>query len=135
MVFAKTQMMGLDMALPDMCLTPSPALGVPVPVPYPNLALPMTAIPSQFTVLTLAMPSHNVTTITPLSNGDNAGVMLNPASGLIMGPARNMLFSTCSFIGGMPATRMLDMTGQNGPTPGAVGMSMVPSQIKVMILR
>jgi hypothetical protein len=133
MVFAKTQMGGLDFGFPDVCLTP--VLGVPVPIPYPNIAIPMMAIPSQIKILTLAMPDHNLLTITPMSNGDNAGLQLNPASGMVMGPSRNMLGSTGVFICGMPATRMLDMTGQNGPTPGAPGLSLAPSQIKCMILR
>lgn len=135
MVFSKTQMGGLDFGFPDVCLTPTPPLGVPAPIPYPNLAMPMTSIPAQFKVLILAMPQHNVMTITPMSNGDNAGVMMNPASGMFMGPSRNMRFSTSTFLVGMPATRMLDMTGQNGVTPGAPGMSLAPSQIKCMILR
>lgn len=132
MPFAKTQMLGLDFAFPDVCLTPAV---VPVPIPYPNIAMPMAAIPTQYKVLTMAMPNHTATTITPLSNGDEAGVLLNPASGLFMGPSRNLMFSTMSFLAGMPSTRMLDMTGQNGPTPGAVGSSLVPSQFKSMILR
>lgn len=132
MPFAKTQMLGLDFGFPDVCLTP---IVVPVPIPYPNIALPMSAIPTQYKVLTMAMPNHTSTTITPLSNGDNAGVNMNPASGLFMGPGRNLLFSFSTFLGGMPSTRMLDMSGQNGPTPGAVGLSLVPSQFKSMILR
>jgi hypothetical protein len=133
MVFAKTQMGGLDFGFPDVCLTP--VLGVPVPIPYPNIAIPLMAIPTQFKVLTLAMPDHNLLTMTPMSNGDNAGVQLNPASGMVMGPSRNMMSSLSTFICGMPATRMLDMPGQNGFTPGAPGLSLVPSQIKCMILR
>ena len=31
-MFANTQMMGMDMGFPDVCLTPP----VPAPVPYPN---------------------------------------------------------------------------------------------------
>ena len=81
-MFAKTNMGGLDFAMPDVCLTPipSPVGPIPVPIPYPNMALPMTAIPSQFNVMTVCMPSHNLMTITPMSNGDNGGVMMNPMS-------------------------------------------------------
>ena len=47
-MFANTQMMGMDMAFPDVCLTPAgPAV---VPIPYPNIAMGPTAIPSQVTV-------------------------------------------------------------------------------------
>ncbi|MEP4547707.1 MAG: DUF4150 domain-containing protein [Saccharospirillum sp.] len=137
MVFVKTQMAGLDMAMPDVCLTPvpSPAGPIPTPIPYPNIALPMSAIPSQVKYLILAMPAHNMMTITPMSNGDNAGVMMNPMSGMVMGPSRNLMGSTNLMIGGLPATKMLSPTGQNGASPGAFGMSMVPSQVKVMSLR
>lgn len=137
MVFVKTQMAGLDNAMPDVCLTPvpSPAGPIPTPMPYPNIALPMSAIPSQVKVLILAMPAHNMMTITPMSNGDNAGVMMNPMSGMVMGPSKNLMGSTNLMIGGLPATKMLSPTGQNGASPGAFGMSMVPSQVKVMSLR
>jgi hypothetical protein len=43
-MFANTQMMGMDFAFPDVCLTPSPA--GPVPIPYPNIAMGPTAIPN-----------------------------------------------------------------------------------------
>ena len=72
-MFANTQMMGLDLAFPDVCMTP---MVPPVLIPYPNIALGPTAIPSQVTTLIMAMPVHNMATVTPLSNGDNAGVLM-----------------------------------------------------------
>lgn len=132
MVFATTQMGGLNLGFPDVCITP---IGpIPTPIPYPNIALPMTAIPSQFKVLTLAMPNHNMMTITPISNGDNSGVLMNPLSGMVMGPQRQLLGSVKTFIGGMPSNKMLGMSGQNGFTPGAPGVTLVPSQVKLMLL-
>jgi len=136
MVFATTQMGGLNMAMPDVCLTPvpSPAGPIPTPMPYPNMAVPMTAIPSQVKVLTLAMPNHNMMTITPMSNGDNAGLMMNPLSGMVMGPQKQLLGSVKTFIGGLPANKMLGLSGQNGMMPGAFGATLAPSQVKLMIL-
>ncbi|MBU2918691.1 DUF4150 domain-containing protein [Psychrosphaera sp. F3M07] len=136
MVFATTQMGGLNMAMPDVCLTPipSPVGPIPTPIPYPNIAVPMTAIPSQVKVLTLAMPNHNMMTITPMSNGDNGGLMMNPLSGMVMGPQRQLLGSVKTFMGGLPANKMLGLSGQNGMMPGAFGMTLAPSQVKVMIL-
>ena len=136
MPFVNTQMMGLNMAMPDVCLTPipSPAGPIPTPMPYPNIALPMTAIPSQVKVLVLAMPAHNLMTITPMSNGDNAGLMMNPMSGMVMGPTRHLMGSFKTMFGGLPVTKMLNPTGQNGMSPGAFGASLAPSQIKVMVL-
>jgi len=131
-MFAKTQMGGLDFAMPDVCLTPVPP--VVVPIPYPNISVPTTAIPSQVKVLTLAMPNHNLITITPMTNGDNGGVNMNPMSGMVMGPSKQLMGSVKTFIGGMPATMMLRPTGQNGMSPGAFGASLVPSQVKLMIL-
>lgn len=136
MVFATTQMPAMNMAMPDVCLTPipSPAGPIPTPMPYPNIALTATAIPSQVKMLTLAMPNHNMMTITPMSNGDNGGLMMNPLSGMVMGPQKQLLGSVKTFIGGLPANKMLGLSGQNGMMPGAFGATLSPSQIKLMIL-
>ena len=131
-MFAKTQMGGMDFAFPDVCLTPVPP--VIVPIPYPNISVPTMAIPSQVKVLTLAMPNHNLMTVTPMTNGDNAGVNMNPISGMVMGPSKHLMGSVKTFIGGMPATMMLRPTGQNGMSPGAFGSALVPSQVKLMIM-
>ena len=135
-MFVNTQMCGMNMAMPDVCLTPvpTPAGPVPVPIPYPNIALPMTAIPSQVKILILAMPAHNIMTNIPMSNGDNAGLNMNPLSGLVMGPCKHLMGSLKVMYGGLPVTKMLNPTGQNGISPGAFGASMVPSQIKVMVM-
>jgi len=128
-MFANTQMMGMDMAFPDVCLTPMP---LPVPVPYPNIALGPTAIPSQMTVMIMAMPAHNLGTITPLTSGDNAGVGLGVASGLVMGPSRHLTGATTVLFGGMPATRLTSMSLQN--STNAPGARLVPSQPTVLLL-
>jgi len=135
-MFVKTQMTGMDFAIPDVCLTPipTPAGPVPTPIPYPNTAVPTTAIPSQVKVLVLAMPAHNMMTVTPMTNGDNVGVNMNPISGMVMGPSKNLMGSVKTMFGGLPVTRMLDPTGQNGMSPGAFGASLAPSQIKVMVM-
>ncbi|MFC1852416.1 DUF4150 domain-containing protein [candidate division CSSED10-310 bacterium] len=132
MPFVNTQMAGNHFAFPDVCLTPSPV--GPVPIPYPNTAIPNTAIPNQFKTLVLAMPAHNLMTTVPMSNGDNAGVAMNPVSGMVMGPCRHIMGSAKTMIGGAPVTKMLSPTGQNGMSPGAFGMSLVPSQTKMMVL-
>jgi len=132
MPFVNTQMAGLHFAFPDVCQTPTPA--GPVPIPYPNMAMPNTAIPSQVKVLIMAMPAHNLATTVPMSNGDNAGVAMNPVSGMVMGPCRHLMGSVKTLFGGMPVTKMLSPTGQNGMSPGAFGASLAPSQVKVMVL-
>lgn len=136
MPFANTQLGGMNLAFPDVCLTPipTPVGPVPIPIPYPNISMPMTAIPSQFKVFTLCMPNHNNMTIAPMSNGDNVGVNMNPLSGMVMGPTRHMIGSFKNMIGGLPATKMLDISGQNGMSPGAVGAELIPCQVKLMVL-
>lgn len=128
-MFANTQMMGLDLAFPDVCMTP---MVPPVPIPYPNIALGPTAIPSQVTTLIMAMPLHNMATVTPLSNGDNAGVLMGVASGLVMGPSRRLLSSFTTIIGGMSVTRLTSITLQN--STNMVGCRLVPSQVTTLIL-
>ena len=129
-MFANSQMMGMDLAFPDVCLTP--AGPVVVPIPYPNIAMGPTAIPSQMIVLIEAMPAHNLGTITPLTNGDNAGVAMGVASGLVMGPSRHLTAAFTVLFGGMPATRLTSMSLQN--STNAPGARLVPSQVKVLLL-
>lgn len=124
---------GLNFAFPDVCLVPTPV--GPIPTPFPNIALTPTAIPSQFKTLVMCMPSHNMMTVTPMSNGDNPGVALGVMSGMVMGPQLAMMGSTNVLIGGPPATKMTLPTKQNGLGPNAFGATLSPSQIKLMLLR
>ena len=131
-MFANTQMVAVNFAFPDVCNTPvGPAV---VPIPYPNIAMSSTAIPSQFKVFVQAMPAHNLMTTVPMSNGDNAGVGLNPMSGLVMGPCKHLMGSVKTMFGGLPVTKMLSPTGQNGFSPGAFGSTLTPSQVKLMVM-
>ncbi|HKJ88425.1 MAG TPA: DUF4150 domain-containing protein [Gammaproteobacteria bacterium] len=129
-MFQNTQMPGMNFAIPDVCLTPPFA----IPIPYPNIAMSAMAIPSQFKILNLGMPVHNMMTMGTISLGDQAGVMLNPLSGMFMGPYRHFRCSTKVFSGGLPTTRMLDNTGQDGLSPGAFGLTLVPGQFKSLVL-
>jgi len=129
-MFANTQMMGMDMGFPDVCLTPAgPAV---VPIPYPNIAMGPTAIPNQMTVLIMAMPAHNLGTTIPMTNGDNAGVSMGVASGTVMGPARHLTAAFTVLFSGMPATRLTSMSLQN--STNAPGVLLVPSQTTVLLL-
>jgi hypothetical protein len=124
---------GMDMGFPDVCTTPMGP--VPVPIPYPNMTLAPTGIPTQFKVLLMCMPAHNLTTVKVPSLGDQPGVLLGVASGLVMGPDRHMMGSTNLMIGGPPTTKMLNPTGHNGASPNIPGVTIAPSQIKLMSLR
>lgn len=133
-MFVKTQMGGMDFAMPDVCLTPTPV--GPIPIPYPNIGVPLMAIPptASLKVLTVVMPTHNLMTTTPMTNGDNAGVNMGVMSGMVMGPSRNMIGSFKTLVGGMPVTKMTSMSGQNGMSLNIPGMTLAPSQVKVMVL-
>jgi Toxin PAAR-like domain len=129
-MFANTQMMGMDMGFPDVCLTPTPV--GPVPVPYPNIAAGPMGVPAAYNVLFMGTPAHNMGTTVPLSNGDNAGVAMGVASGLVMGPARHLTGAFTVLVGGAPATRLTSMSLQN--STNCPGMRAVPSQTKVLLL-
>lgn len=136
MVFAISQgpAPAINMAFPDVCITPGVAAGFPAPLPYPNVSMSTMGIPTQFTMLHMGMPAHNLSTKVAMSNGDEAGVNLNPISGMFMGPTRHLIGSFTTFYSGMPASRMLSPTGQNGISPGAFGTALSPSQFTVMLL-
>ena len=131
-MFANTQMMGMDMGFPDVCLTPAPPSPAPIPIPYPNIALGPTALAFVPTMLMMCTPAHNMATTIPLTNGDNVGVALGVASGTVMGPARHLTASFTTLIKGVPATRLTSVALQNSTNcPGA---RIVPSQVKVLVL-
>lgn len=131
-MFARSQgpIPGIDFAFPDVCLTP--AL-VPIPIPYPNFVLSVTCIPTVLNQFIMAMPVHNLMTMSAISMGDNAGVNGGVASGIFMGPGRHLMGSTNIFRGAAPATKMLDPTLQN--LTNAPGTALSPSQTKVIHLR
>ncbi len=138
-MFANCQMGGMNLAAPDVCLTPvpTPAGPVPTPIPYPNMAMGMTALPPTacLKVLLMAGPAHNLMTTIPMTNGDNAGVNMGVASGMVMGPSRHTMGSTNVLYGGMPATKMTSMSGQNGMSMNVPGLTLVPAQFKVLLMR
>lgn len=130
-MFANTQLMGMDTGFPDVCNTPTPA--GPVPIPYPNVAMGPMGVPAAYNVLFTCAPAHNMLTTIPLTNGDNAGVVLGIASPTVMGPARHTTASFTTFAGFAPATRLTSMALHNG-TNCPLGARIVPSQPKVIIL-
>jgi Toxin PAAR-like domain len=132
-MFANCSLSGMHFGMPDVCKTPSPV--GPVPIPYPNTAqLPMAVPPTaSLKHLISMMPAHNMATMIPTSVGDNPGVAGGVVSQVVMGPARNTLGSFKVFTGGMPATKWLSPAMQN-LTNCPSGMTLVPSQFKVMIM-
>lgn len=131
-MFGNSQLMGIDMGFPDVCLTPAPPSPSPVPVPYPNVCLGPTYLGFVPNVLYMGTPAHNLASTAPMSNGDNLGLALGVASGTVMGPGRHLTGAFTVLVGGLPASRVSSASLQNSTNcPGA---RTVPSQLKVLIL-
>lgn len=126
-MFASTQMMGLDLAFPDVCKLPTL-----VPIPFPNLALRPMGVGAAYNVLNVCAPSHTLLTTIPLSFGDNAGILGGVVSQTDMGPSRRVTGAFTVLYDGMPAARLTSMGPQN--TINCVGMTIVPSQLTVLVL-
>lgn|SRR5690625_4733032 len=136
-MFANCSLGGMAMGFPDVCLTPvpSPAGPIPTPLPYPNISMLPTTLPPTTNMrhLLSMLPAHNLATTNPMTNGDQAGTLGGVASGMIMGPARNVRGSMRVFTGGTPSTRWLDNSMQN-MTNCPPGTNIVPSQFRVINL-
>jgi hypothetical protein len=132
-MFANTQMGGMSLGFPDVCLTPipSPAGPIPTPLPYPNIAMGMMGVPAVYVVLFGGAPAENLLTMVPMSSGNEAGVMGGVASGVFIGPDRSLMGSFKVMVGGMFATRMTSMTIQN--STNCPGVSLVPAQVTVIL--
>ena len=129
-MFATTQKGGSNLALTDVCLTPSPS--GPVPVAYPNQADPATAIGFVPHVMMGGAPAHNLGAVIPQTMGDEAGSATGLASGTVMGPSRCTTAANTVIVGGLPLTRMSSVTLQN--STNAPGSTIAPSQTKVLVL-
>jgi hypothetical protein len=132
-MFANTQMGGMSLGFPDVCLTPipSPAGPIPTPLPYPNIAMGMMGVPAVYNVLFGGAPAENLLTMSPMSSGNEAGAMGGVASCVIIGPDRYILGSFKVVLGGVFATRMTSPTIQN--STNCPGISLVPAQVRVML--
>ncbi len=127
-MFANAQMGGMDFGIPDVCLTPP----VPEPIPYPNFAMGPMGVPAAYNVLFGGTPSHNLSTIIPLTLGDQPGVMLGVASGEDMGTSCRLTAMFTCLVDGIPATRLTSIGLHNGTN--CPGVRIVPSQATVLLL-
>ncbi len=119
---------GMDFAAPDVYLQTTPV--GPVPIPFFSMGYRVTEIPTVFRFLLMCMPSHNMVNVAPVTvSGPGPGV----ASGMVCSNSRNVKGSSKLFTQCMPATRaLMDPTAQNGLSPNSVGMTLVPSQIRLL---
>ena len=129
-MLAKTSAGGMSMGFPDVCLTPTPA--GPVPIPYPNIAIHPTNVAFVPNVLVTCTPAHNMMTIAPMTNGDNAGVNLGVASGTVMAPSRNVTAAFTVIVGSAPMTRLTSASVQNSTNDP--GVAIVPSVTNVLVV-
>lgn len=130
-MFAVTKQAGQCMAMPDVCKTPAPP-GPPIPIPYPNIAMPMMGNPATLKVLIAGMPALTKASKITISNGDQAGVAGGVMSGKMMGAAEFVMGSMTVRLEGNPAVRLSDPTKQN--EGNAIGSVLAPSQAVVMIM-
>lgn len=131
-MFANTQMMGMDLGFPDVCLTPVPPSPTPVPVPYPNVSIGPMAVPAAYNVLFSLAPAHNLLSTVLMTNGDNAGIASGITSATVMAPSRHLTAAFTFLVGGMPCTRVGSVSLQN--STNCPGVRLVPSQLKVLVL-
>jgi hypothetical protein len=128
-MFANTQMGGQNLGFPDVCLTPDTP---PDPTPYPNISEGMMGVPGVYNVLISGMPAHNMLTVVPTSEGDDAGALGGTTSGTMMGPTTTLTGAFTVLTGGMPTTRLTSVTMQN--SSNCSGVQSVPSQVTVLLL-
>ena len=131
-MFANSQMMGVDLGFPDVCLTPAPPAPAPVPIPYPNVGMGPMGAPPAAKVLFMCAPSHNLGTKVVQTNGDNPGVAMGVASGTVMGPTQPVTGAFTVLLLGMPATRLTSASIHNSTNDP--GVRIAPSQTKVLLL-
>lgn len=127
-MFGNSQMGGVNIGFPDVCMTPPG----PLPIPYPNISMGPVGFPPSPNVLWMATPAHHLMTTPVFSMGDNPGIASGVASGTVMAPTRPMTGSFTVLVNGMPATRMTSVNIQNNTN--CPGMTCVPSQVKVLLL-
>jgi hypothetical protein len=130
-MFVVTKQSGQCMAMPDVCKTPAPP-APPVPIPYPNIAMPMMGNPATMKVLVSGMPALTKASKITISSGDEAGLAGGVMSSKNMGPTEFMMASMKVKFEGNPPVRLGDPTKQNDGN--AFGAVLAPSQAKVMVM-
>ncbi len=127
-MFACTIAEGMAMGMPDVCKTPP----FSEPIPYPNTAEMMMAEPAAETILVSGSPALNLNSSVEMTMGDNVGVEGGVVSSTMMEAMKFSEGSTKVMFEGSPAVRLTSPTTHNNEN--AIGVVMVPSQEKVMIM-
>jgi len=125
---------GMSLGFPDVCKTP--VLGVPVPLPYPDMSFSATSEPMADNVLIECTPALNQVSLGLVSAGDDAGVQMGLISEDISGETVYVVGCITVLVDCIPAQRLTSVTGQNamGVLPNAPGVCICPSQVTVLAL-
>jgi len=127
---------GQCFCMPDVCKTPSPA--GPVPIPYPNIGMPMQAKGGSLSSRVKMSGKKAATTKTEImmSTGDEAGVAGGIVSSKFKGPVKYKKGSSKVKIQGSDAAHLISMTSHNGGgnANSPLGMQVAPSQTKVLVM-
>ena len=108
---------GVSIAFPDVCKTPSPAGGAPVPVPYPNVAFSKDTANGSSTVKVDGNPIMLLGSSFSTSTGDEAGTALGVLSNRVKGKAVPLTHSFDVMVDGDFVFRQLDLMLQNSGSP------------------
>jgi carboxyl-terminal processing protease len=127
MLPASNSGVGTNMGFPDVCVTPVGPK--PTPIPYPNTAMNVTAVPFAPNVLVSFMPALNMGAEMPMTLGDQPGVE-SPH----MGPGRYTMGNPTVLINAEPAVNLLCPTSGNNMV-NSLGAVTVPSITNVFYSR
>lgn len=104
---------GITIAFPDVCLTPVPSGGPPVPIPYPNIAMSPDSAKGAKKVKADGNSVLHKDSNFSRSTGDEPGINKGVASGKVMGKAEFITFSFDVKVEGKGITRAFDMMLHN----------------------
>ncbi len=124
-MFANNNLGVMSLGFPDVCI-----VGI-IPVPEANIDFSITNIPTVFNVLYGGGLVENLITISTLSTAD---VGVGVVSGMCMGPKRSILGSFKLLVGAIFVSRLTYINGQNGLLPNTVGICLLPTQFRVLVL-
>lgn len=135
MLPASTKMGGQCMAFPDVCKTPTP--GGPVPIPYPNIGMPMQAnsgVSSKVKIMNKECMLAN--SKISMSSGDEAG---SAGGGVVSSKFKGEVIykkgSSKVKVEGKALCHLTSMTAHNGSNANMpAGAQIAPSQTKVLVM-
>jgi hypothetical protein len=129
--------MGITIAFPDVCKTPSPA--GPIPIPYPNIAMSTDTAQGTTKVKADGNPVCLQTSNFKMSTGDEAGVAMGVVSNKIKGKAEFVNYSFDTKFEGKSVPRAFDLmlhNDKNTPPSPVLQMPIIvipPSQSTVSV--